>query len=182
MLLLSTLIVPLLAVVAATSPLRRDSNGINAALAKISKQLVEMEETLGTFNRGLAGTFVALKIQEQATALQRGIESATSTTKKSAELDDKESASVALSVNSLSTKIYRVLDHLVEKKPDFDKAIFGVGSASGLVKQDLQNLQNATDDLGAALTDKFVGTIRSVSPLVVSAIDHHFEEALKVYA
>ncbi|GAB0135749.1 hypothetical protein EsDP_00004076 [Epichloe bromicola] len=182
MLLLSTLMVPLLAVVAAASPLRRDGNGINAALAKISKQLVEMDETLGTFNRGLAGTVIALKIQGQATALQKGIESATSTTKKSAELDKEESTSVAFSVNSLTKNIYRVLDRLVEKKPDFDKAIFGVGSASGLVKQDLQNLQKATGDFGAALTDKFVGDVRSVSPLVVSAINHHFEEALKVYA
>lgn len=180
--LFSNLVIPLLITVAAASPVRRDANSINAALSTITNQLVTMKTTLDGFNGGVQGTLTALKIQGQATDLQKDIQAAATAAKNSAPLNDQDSSTVAFSITALTTKIYDVLDAIVAKKPAFDKAILGIGSASFLVKSDLKNLKAATDDFGAALTDKFVKAVKDVSPLVISAIDFHFDQALKVYA
>ncbi|OAQ60429.1 hydrophobic surface binding protein A domain-containing protein [Pochonia chlamydosporia 170] len=175
-------IIPFLATAVTANPVPRDVNSINAALDTISKQLVTMNTTLNGFNGGLQGTLTALKIQGQATDLQKAIQAATTAAKSSGPLNDQDSATVAFGITSLTGKIYDVLDNIVAKKPAFDKAILGVGSASFLVKSDLKGLKDATDTFGAALTDKFVKAVKDVSPLVISAIDFHFEQAQKVYA
>lgn len=171
-----------LATLAKATPSRRDATSINASLDKITQSLVALNNTLNTFNGGLVGTFVALQIQNQALGLERDIDAAAGTASQSAPLSDTESASVAFAITALTRNIYDVLDNIVRKKPQFDRAILGIGSASGLVKYDLQNLQSATDKFGAALTEKFVPAVKNLAPLLISAIDHHFEEALKVYS
>lgn len=167
---------------ATATPSRRDATSINASLDKITQSLVALNNTLNTFNGGLVGTFVALQIQNQALGLERDIDAAAGTASQSAPLSDTESASVAFAITALTRNIYDVLDNIVRKKPQFDRAILGIGSASGLVRSDLQNLQTATDKFGAALTEKFVPAVKNLAPLLISAIDHHFEEALKVYS
>ncbi|KZZ94306.1 Cell wall galactomannoprotein [Moelleriella libera RCEF 2490] len=176
------LFVSLLATLATATPSRRDATSINASLDKITQSLVALNNTLNTFNGGLVGTFVALQIQNQALGLERDIDAAAGTASQSAPLSDTESASVAFAITALTRNIYDVLDNIVRKKPQFDRAILGIGSASGLVRSDLQNLQSATDKFGAALTEKFVPAVKNLAPLLISAIDHHFEEALKVYS
>jgi hypothetical protein len=176
------LLVPVLATAAMASPGRRDAKSINAALDTISKQLTTMNTTLNGFKVGHDVTITALKIQGQAMDLQKDIEAAAAAAKSSALLNDQDSADVALAVTGLTGGIYDVLDNIVLKKAVFDKAILGVGSASCLVKNDMNKFNNATDGFGAALTGKFVKSVKNVAPLVVSAIDFHFERALKVYA
>ncbi|KAK2609364.1 hypothetical protein QQS21_002145 [Conoideocrella luteorostrata] len=176
------LLLQLLVCVVATTPVRRDGESITAALETISKQLVTVNNTLNTFNGGLAGTKTALQIQGQVVTLQKDIDGATATSSKSAALNDEESASVAVSINSLTHDIFDVLDNITRKKPQFDKAILGIASASFLVKSDLQHLQKATDEFGAALTEKLVKSIKDVAPLLISSIDFRFQRALKVYA
>ncbi|KHN97403.1 Cell wall galactomannoprotein [Metarhizium album ARSEF 1941] len=180
--LFSTLISSLLVTVVTANPTRRDVTSIKAALDAISRQLVTMNATLNGFNGGAEGTLTALKIQGQAMDLQKDIQSGTSAAKSSGPLNDRDSSTIAFGITDLTGKIYDVLDNIITKKPAFDTAIFGVGSASFLVRSDLQNLKNDTDLFGAAVTEKLVKSVRDVSPLVISAIDFHFDQALKVYA
>lgn len=74
-----------------------------------------------------------------------------------------------------------MLDLLVSKKAAFDATLPG-GAASALVKMDLQQLKNATDDLASKLTPKFVASVQKLSPLLVSNIDYHFVRAINVYS
>ena len=159
----------------------RDANSINAALTTISNQVSTLNATLNTFNGGAAGTLTALKIQGQATDLKNDVDKAASAAQSSSALSDADSASVAYGVVALAPKIYSVLDNIVRKKPAFDTAIVGIGSASGLVKQDLIDLKKATDAFGGNLTGKFVPSVAKVAPLLIGAIDFHFDQALKVY-
>lgn len=161
---------------------RRDGASIVAAFTTISNQLVAMNTTLNSFEGGFNGTLLALQIQAEASSLQSDVSAATTTITQSAALSDVESSTVAYAVVSLSSDIYDVLDNLVAKKPAFDSAILGIASASFLVKSDLQNLKNGTDALGAALTQKLTITVAQVAPLLISAIDFHFNQALTVYA
>ena len=162
--------------------IRRDSANIVAGLTTISEQLTTMNNTLNSFHGGLDSTLVALKIQGEAMDLDADIRTATSVITESAQLNDADSSTVAFAIVSLSSNIYDVLDNIILKKPVFDSAILGIGSASFLVKSDLQYLKKDTDVLGAALTKKFVPGVAQVAPLVISVIDFHFDPALAVYA
>lgn len=161
---------------------RGDGASINAGLTTISNQLVKMNSTLNKFQGGLSGTLMALQIQGESLTLESNIKTATTTINKAAPLSDEDSTTIAFAIVSLSHNIYDVLDNLILKKPAFDNAILGVGSASLLVKLDLVNLKKATDTLGTGLTKKLTPKIADVAPLMISAIDHHFDQALTVYA
>jgi hypothetical protein len=159
----------------------RDGAQINAAVGAISDQLVTLNGTLNEFEAGLEGTFVALKILQQASDLNTDVETATNVAQESAPLSDADSSSVAFSVVSLSAKVYDVLDNIVAKKPEFDKAILGIGSGSFLVRSNLQTLRNSTSEFGTAVTAKLVESLRDVAPLVIASVDFHFAQALRVY-
>lgn len=170
----------------AASPIRngiaaRDGAAINDAIQTISDQTITLNKTLTEFNASLEGTIVALKILDQADKLGKAIDEATTITKGSDSLDDTESTAVAYSTVELSRNVYDVLDHIVAKKPDFDKAIFGVGSGSFLVKGSLETLRSKTAVFGSTLEKKLVEKIAELAPLILATIDFSFEKALEVY-
>ncbi len=159
----------------------RDGKSIVDALSTISDQLKTMDSTLDKISGG-GSLDAAVEFQGQATELGKEIETATGAAKDSAALSDEESSSVAYAVVDLTDGIYSVLDKTALKRGIFDKITVDDKPVTGLVKTELQNLQNATDVFGATLTDKFVKDIKNVAPLLVSAIDFHFYEAIQAYA
>ncbi|KAM3503856.1 hypothetical protein MY10362_003935 [Beauveria mimosiformis] len=180
--LFSTLISLLLVTAVTASPTRRDVASISAALDAMSKQMMEINTTLNGFNGGVEGTLTALKIQDQVTDLRKDIQAGTTAATSSSPLNDQDSLTIVLGLTGLTGKVYHVLDNIIAKKPAFDRAILGVGSASFLVKADLQNLKRDTNTFGAAFSEKLVESIKDVAPLLISAIDFHYNQALKVYA
>jgi hypothetical protein len=168
----------LLATLAAAAALPRDANSILSSLQTLSKDIATLNNTLSTFQGGGAAIFQALQIQGEAQQLVTDVNNAKSASSSSAALDDAGSRSVAFQVVSISTQIYQVLDLLISKHAAFEATLSG---SSALVENDLQQLKNGTDSFGSALTPKFVPAVQKLAPLLVSNIDYHFVQAIKVY-
>ncbi|KAL2849641.1 hydrophobic surface binding protein A-domain-containing protein [Aspergillus pseudodeflectus] len=160
----------------------RDATPILSALDTITNQLHTVGDLVEVFTGGFNGTFAALKIQGETGELGTAINKGVTAIKNIQPLNEADSAQVVNVVVALQSDIYGLLDLLVQKKPAFDRAIFGIGSASFLVKIDLQNLRKSTAQLGDAITSKLVDEFQRLAPLITSSIDFHFSQALDVYA
>ncbi|KAL2852032.1 hydrophobic surface binding protein A-domain-containing protein [Aspergillus pseudoustus] len=160
----------------------RDATPVLSALATIKNQLHAVGDLVEVFNGGFNGTFAALQIQGETGELGTAINNGVTAIKRIQPLNQADSAQVVNVVVALQSDIYGLLDLLVEKKPAFDTAIFGIGSASFLVKIDLQTLRNSTTQLGNAITSKLVEDFQRLAPLITSSIDFHFSQALAVYS
>ncbi|KAL2786516.1 hydrophobic surface binding protein A-domain-containing protein [Aspergillus keveii] len=160
----------------------RDATPVLSALDTITNQLHTVGDLVEVFNGGFSGTFAALKIQGETSELGTAINNGVKAIQNIQPLNEADSAQVVTVVVALQSDIYGLLDLLVEKKPAFNTAILGIGSASFLVKIDLQNLRKSTAQLGDAITSKLVDEIQRLAPLITSSIDFHFSQALAVYS
>ncbi|KAJ0418728.1 hydrophobic surface binding protein A-domain-containing protein [Aspergillus carlsbadensis] len=160
----------------------RDATPILSALDTITTQLHTVGDLVEVFTGGFNGTFAALQIQGETGELRTAINNGVSAIRNIQPLNEADSVQVVNVVVALQSDIYGLLDLLVEKKPAFDTAIFGIGSASFLVRIDLQTLRNSTAQLGSAITSKLVDELQRLAPLITSSIDFHFSQALAVYS
>lgn len=158
-----------------------DATSINNAIEAASDQLVKLNGTLNTFQGGLEGTATALRILDESSELNDKVNNATNVAVASEALDGDGSASVANSIVLLSDRVFDVLQIIILKKPQFDRAILGIGSGSFLVKDSLSKLKISTNDFGDAVTAKLVNELADLAPLVISTINFRFDQALKVY-
>lgn len=165
-----------------SQPVKRDASSIVTAIKEIGEQLTTVNGTINEFESGLKGTITALKIHFQSKKVGRLTEDATEITNESEKLNDADSQEVAVSVVDLQPKIFSVLDGIVAKKPQFDKAILGIGSGAFIVRGDLEKLQETTGDFGATLITKLSDKVAGLAPVIIDAIDARFKETLEVYA
>ncbi|KAH8705365.1 hydrophobic surface binding protein A-domain-containing protein [Talaromyces proteolyticus] len=164
------------------SVIKRDAPGIVASLNAISSQLATMNSTLNTFPGGAGNTLVALQVQGEAQTLLDTINNGTKVANQTGPLDVNDSALVVDAVLTLQPNIYGVLNHIIAAKPDFDTAVLGLASAAILVKSDLTNLKNSTDQLFSATVSKLVTDIQNLAPLVQALVDLYFVEAINTYS
>lgn len=162
--------------------IRRDSAPILNSLDTITSQLRTLGDLLESFNIAPNNTAAALQIQGETMTLQTDVDDGITATSGVQPLNEGDSVVVTEAVVGLQTDVYHVLDQLVAKKPVFDQAILGVGSASALVRSDLLGLRNSTLELGSGIVSKMVEDLQRLGPLVTYDIDYHFAEALRVYA
>ncbi|KAL2866088.1 cell wall mannoprotein 1 family protein [Aspergillus lucknowensis] len=160
----------------------RDATPVLSSLDAIKNQMNTVGDLVEPFTGGFNGTLAALEIQDETSKLKNTIDDGVTTIKAISPLNEDDSTQVVDVVVALQGDIYGLLDLLVDKKPAFDTAILGVGSASFLVHIDLQNLRNSTSQLGGAITSKLTDEYRELAPLITSSIDFHFAQALRVYA
>ncbi|KAL3458880.1 hydrophobic surface binding protein A-domain-containing protein [Aspergillus heterothallicus] len=160
----------------------RDATPVLSALDTIKNQLYTVSDLVEVFTGGFNGTFAALQIQGETGELGTAINNGVTAIKRIQPLSEADSVEVVNTVVALQSDIFGLLDLLITKKPAFDTAIFGIGSASFLVKLDLQNLRNSTAQLGTAITSKLVAQVQRLAPLITSSIDFHFSQALEVYS
>jgi len=156
---------------------KRDGKSVIESLSTISEQLKTMNATLDTINGGPNDLENALAFHNEATQLEKEIQTATSTAKDSAAFSSEESSDVAYSVVGLTHLIYPVLSKTTSKRDIFIKF-----EVTGLVLDEVGRLQNLTEIFGTTLTEKFVKPIRDVAPLLISAIDFHFYDTLQAYS
>lgn len=177
-------ILPLLASIATVQGLiiPRDAAPVLSSLDAITTQLHSLGGLVQKFNGGGNGTLAALEIQGKTGDLKTTVDNGTTAINKIQPLNESDSAKVVNVVVELQSDIYDLLDLLVEKKPAFDTAILGVGSASFLVKIDLEDLKKSTGLLGSAITEKLVDELKRLAPLVTSDIDFHFAQAIKAFS
>ncbi|OJJ06024.1 hypothetical protein ASPVEDRAFT_87347 [Aspergillus versicolor CBS 583.65] len=177
-------ILPLLACITAVQGLTipRDAAPVLSSLDTITGQLHSLGGLVQKFSGGGNGTLAALEIQGKTGDLKTTVDNGTTAIKKIEPLDEGDSSKVVNVVVELQSDIYDLLDLLVDKKPAFDTAILGVGSASFLVKIDLEGLQKSTGQLGEAITSKLVEELKRLAPLVTSDIDFHFAQAIKAFS
>ncbi|OAA57819.1 Cell wall galactomannoprotein [Cordyceps fumosorosea ARSEF 2679] len=177
-----TMLISLFLVAPAISHLapRDNSTGIVGSISAISGQLAAMNATLDRI-RGPDDAQAAVDFQNQATQLRADLTAATDSVRGSAALDDDASASVAYAVVGITDVTYAVLGKVVAKHDVFD-GLGGGGAITGLVREELQELQNSTLGFGEALTDKFVTQVRNVAPLLLSSLEFHFYETIQAYA
>ena len=172
----------LLVITTLADPLISRNTSILTEITTIKDQCNTLNSTISTFNLNSNVTRTALKLQSQSSTLLNDVNDATKVVQSTSPLNQDDSVKVAQAVLSLSNVVYTLLDRFVSKKPVFDKALFGVGSVSALVKIDLQNLKTATGKFGNATTAKLEGDIQKLAPLVTADIDFHFYQALQVYS
>jgi hypothetical protein len=164
------------------SVIKRDGAGIVASLNAISSQLATMNSTLDTFPGGAGNTVVALQVQGEAQTLLDTINNGTKIANQTGPLSLNETVLVVDAVLTLQPNIYGVLNHIIAAKPDFDTAVLGVASAAILVKSDLTNLKNSTDQLFSATLPKLVTDIQNLAPLVQALVDLYFAKAIISYS
>ncbi|KAF5854752.1 hypothetical protein ETB97_012263 [Aspergillus alliaceus] len=145
-------------------------------------QCSTMNDTLQGFTIGPNIMPTALKVQFESDELLRDIIDAIAAAKQTPMLTKDDSVRVAIAVTKLQDVIYSLLDVLVAKKPVFDKAILGIGSASFLVSADLKSLKDATDGFGNEVVLRLANPIQQVAPLIISDLDFHFIRAIQVYS
>jgi hypothetical protein len=167
---------------AGCSVTKRDEAGIVASLNEVSSQLAAMNSTLNTFPGGVGNTLVALQVQGESQTLLDSINNGTKIANQTGPLNTNDSALVVDAVLTLQPNIYGVLNHIIAAKPDFDTAVLGVASASILVKSDLVNLKNSTDQLFSATVSKLVTDIQNLAPLVQALVDFYFVQAIDTYS
>ncbi|KAL4866219.1 hypothetical protein BDV12DRAFT_173287 [Aspergillus spectabilis] len=160
----------------------RDATPVLSSLDAITNKLHSLGDLVEKFEGGFNGTFAALQIQSETGKLRTIINDGAATITNTNPLNEDDSVQIVNVVVSLQADIYDLLDLLVAKKPAFDTAILGIGSASFLVKIDLQNLRNSTAQLGSAITEKLVEELQRLAPLITSDIDFHFARAVGVYS
>lgn len=176
--------IPFLASIVAVQGLiiPRDATPVLSSLDAITTQLHALGRLVEKFDGGANGTLAALEIQGKTGDLKTTVDKGTTAIKKIQPLNENDSAKVVNVVVELQSDIYDLLDLLVQKKPAFDTAILGVGSASFLVKIDLEGLQKSTEQLGETITSKLVDELKRLAPLVTSDIDFHFAQAIKAFS
>ncbi|OAQ97782.1 hypothetical protein LLEC1_00545 [Akanthomyces lecanii] len=171
-------LLPLFVAPALGQLLQRDGKDVVSTISKITDQLKTMNSTLDQI-QGPNDAQAAVDFQNQATELQTELQTATDSVKSSAAFGDEDSSTIAYSVVGITDVTYAVLGKVTAKRDVFNQ--LGGSAITGLVRDQLQGLQNTTDAFAAALTDKFVKTVKDVAPLLVSALDFHFYETIQVY-
>ena len=160
---------------------RSDVSSVLESINSISEESENIQDILSSFTPSTNVTATALQLQAKSNTLLKDIKTGTETVNGASTLSESDSTKVGNAVVKLSSTVFTLLDHFVEKKPVFDKAILNVGSASSLVEGDLKKLKSATDDYSDAVTSKLSGDITKIAPLLVGDIDFHFTEAIDAF-
>ncbi len=172
-------IIPIFVASAIGYVLQRDVDSVVTSISTITDQLATMNTTLDRI-QGANDAEAAVDFQNQAMQLQTNLQTATDAAKTSPAFSDKDSSTVAYAVVGITDLTYAVLGKVALKRDVFDQ--LGGSAITDFVRDELQGLQNSTDGLSSALTDKFVKTVQDVAPLLVSSLDFHFYQTIKVYA
>lgn len=154
-----------------------------SAIGSISDQLSNLKSEADAFE----ATFLTdigplLQLQKDAVTLQKTIDSAADTIGSCGSFDQTQSTTLASPLLQLVPNINTTLTALVAKKPEFDKSILNIISASWLVNIDLKNLKTSTNDLLSALTGSVSSTYVAIVEQQGTQINSWFDNAIAVFS
>lgn len=169
-------------------PIRTPSSTGSCVLAvkqdifKVQQLLDDLITDLTNFEASLLGDLIPLtSIQMASFELGGRVNQASSQLESCDDLNHDDTAVAVEAVIMIVPKIHRVLDLIVEKKPEFDIAVLNYMSAGFIVEQDLLMLKNGTDKLSAALVEKCSPLVKQVLEAVTKNIDSWFDNAISKY-
>ncbi|RMD40942.1 hypothetical protein DV735_g4210, partial [Chaetothyriales sp. CBS 134920] len=144
--------------------------------------VTSLNDTVTEFFPSVPGTLTALKIAALSGDLKRTIDQGTNIVSQSEQLTQDESLPVAVAVISLANEVFSSLNNIVSKKWAFDQAIFGVISATPVVKLLLEALRSSTQEFGTTLTSRLDSSLQSVAPVILTNIDNAFADAIAAFS
>uniref|UniRef100_A0A060T890 ARAD1D05038p n=1 Tax=Blastobotrys adeninivorans TaxID=409370 RepID=A0A060T890_BLAAD len=156
--------------------------GVKNDIFKVQEILDGMINDLSDFEASLLGDLIPLtSIQMASFELGGTVNKATAQLLSCDDLNHDDTAVAVEAVIMIVPKIHRVLDLIMERKPEFDIAVLNYMSAGFIVEQDLIMLKNGTDKLSAALAEKCSPLVTQVLNAVTKNIDTWFDEAIAMY-
>ncbi|OOQ89109.1 hypothetical protein PEBR_10670 [Penicillium brasilianum] len=158
------------------------ASGIISSIKTISDEVVKLKSTLNGFADNAQITSTALKLQGGASDLLKDIKNGAEEADKVSSLEPADQEKIATAIVPLSEKVVSLINGFVTKKPVFQKALLGGGSADGLVEKDLKDLKEATESFGQAALKSFSGAPKDKATSVVKEIDEHFADAIKTFS
>ncbi|KAB8349432.1 hypothetical protein FH972_023459 [Carpinus fangiana] len=160
-----------------------NSAAVIAGIKQLGADVVTLNKTLNTFKANdPLGLFTALKIQQQAGTISKGLTSTSKAANSSSPFTGEESGQIAEATVDLSPQIESLLKNIVRKKPAFATAVFLVGDLSKTVENLLKSQQQLTKGFVAGITPKLADPYRQFAPLITTPIINYFTSAIKAYS
>jgi hypothetical protein len=154
-----------------------DGASILDALSQIQNSSIALNNTVSTFQPGLAGLTEIVPLLSASTTLLADINHATSIASSSANLTDLEAIGIAGATQSLASAVNSTLGNVISKKKVFDSLLV----VSPVVLLNLKLEKDATDKFGDAVVGKVPVGLQGIAENLLAPIDNSFEEAIAVY-
>jgi hypothetical protein len=155
------------------STVAADGQSIADAIGVINTVTLKLQSAVTSWKGDLLGT---LPIIVDSTELLTDINNATKTTKASAALTALDALTVAVAINTLSGSVNSTLTEIIAKKPEFDRLLL-----SPVILLNLELEKDATDKLGAAISDKVPSNLQTAAATLQATIDGYFNTGIAAY-
>jgi len=155
------------------STVAADSASIVDAVGVINTVTLDLQSKVTAWKGDLLGT---LPIIVDSAELLADINNATKTTQASAPLDALGALGVAVAINTLSGSVNSTLSAIIAKKPEFDRLLL-----SPVILLNLELEKEATDKLGAALSEKVPADLQAAAASLQATIDGYFNTGIQAY-
>jgi len=146
---------------------------IIAAIEKIGKATLALNETVGSWDGGLLG---ALPIVAKSAVLLADIKSGDKVATKSKELTTAEALNLAVATQTLANDVNSTLDTIIAARPKFNDLLL---SPITLLNLDLE--QSATKEFSDAVVAKVPTALQSTAEALIKPIEAGFATAIDDY-
>ncbi|KAK7510099.1 hypothetical protein IWZ03DRAFT_433781 [Phyllosticta citriasiana] len=157
-------------------------DAISQSLDTITDRIKSLNETVSKFEGGeIKGVFELLEIKSKTDQLNDGIENCTAVTNKTGKLDITASTTVGTKILGLQPDIFSLLDNVKSKKPEAEKAGFGLLDVVTLLRGELTKTKEKTRQLGSAFTAALDAALAPQAGPVNQGIQDRFTSTIDAY-
>lgn len=151
-------------------------------LKGVSNKLGDIQEKVENFEHSLLGIGDLLDIQKASDRVGSALDITVDTLSKCKQFDTSPSLDLSQATLDMLPLINTTLNTIVDKKPEFDKAILDLLSASFIVKKDLKSLSEKTDSLSSQIKSHLADDLQPAVENVEKQISGWFEDAIAAYS
>ncbi|KAK8151582.1 hypothetical protein BC567DRAFT_281157 [Phyllosticta citribraziliensis] len=157
-------------------------DAISQALDAITDRIKSLNETVSTFEGGdIKGVFELLEIKSKTDQVNDAINNSSAVVNKTGKLDVAASTTVGTKILGLQPDIFSLLDNVKSKKPEAEKAGFGLLDVVTLLRGELTKTKEITRQLGSAFTASLDVALAPQAGPVNQGIQDRFTSTIDVY-
>ncbi|KAL1381641.1 hydrophobic surface binding protein A-domain-containing protein [Phyllosticta capitalensis] len=157
-------------------------DAISQSLDTIVDRIKSLNETVSKFEGGsIKGVFELLEIKSKSDQLGDAIDNSSAVTNKTGKLDVAASTTVGTKILGLQPDIFSLLDNIKSKKPEAEKAGFGLLDVVTLLRGELTTQKEKTRQLGSAFTASLDAALAPQAGPVNQGIQDRFDSTIEVY-
>ncbi|KAK8159091.1 hypothetical protein IWX90DRAFT_482462 [Phyllosticta citrichinensis] len=157
-------------------------DAISQALDVITDRIKSLNETVSKFEGGeIKGVFELLEIKSKTDQLNDAIDNSSAIVNKTGKLDIAASTTVGTKILGLQPDIFSLLDNVKSKKPEAEKAGFGLLDVVTLLRGELTKTKEKTRQLGSAITASLDAALAPQAGPVNQGIQDRFTSTIDAY-